>query len=73
MCVCVMCVCDVHSLSNSNGGLLSVDGQLILETFHFSPHLWDVQIIHDDTTVLEINHTVRVLFLLVNTAKSVTF
>ncbi len=41
VCVCV-CVDGTHLLSDSDGRFLSVDCQLILKAFHFSPHLRNV-------------------------------
>lgn len=35
------------SLGNGDGGFLSVDRQLVLKAFHFSLHLWDVELLHD--------------------------
>lgn len=37
----------LHQLSDGDGGLLSVDGQLVLKALHFSPHLRHVQLLHD--------------------------
>ena len=48
VCMCVLGVGVQYSLGNSDGGFLSVDRQLILKAFHFSPHLWDVKLLHDD-------------------------